>query len=236
MSSVSIVLPTYNEVKSLEYVIESWSKYLKNRKIKHEFVVCEDGSTDGTKELVLKLMKKYPIFNEASKERRGYGGGVLAGIQSSKSDYILCIDSDGQCMPDSFDIFWRKKDKAQILIGIRSPRKDPLIRKIYSYLFFLLHKFLFRTNIKDPSCAYILAQKNIYIKLIPYLGFMKEGFWWGFTGAASELNIYIKEYKIRHYARYDGSTVVYKLQKMPVIIFRNILGLIKLKLYFVSKK
>ncbi len=143
MRSVSIVLPTYNEVKSLEYVIEKWSKHLNYKKIKHEFVVCEDGSTDGTKELVLKLMKKYPIINETSQDRRGYGGGVLAGIQSSKSDYILCIDSDGQCMPDSFDIFWKNKDKSHILIGIRSPRKDPLIRKIYSFLFFCYINFYF---------------------------------------------------------------------------------------------
>jgi hypothetical protein len=74
------------------------------------------------------------------------------------------------------------------------------------------------------------------MQLIPYLGFMKEGFWWGFTGAASELNLKINEYKIRHYARYDGSTVVYNLQKMPAIILRNILGLIKLKLFFASKR
>ena len=72
--SLSIVLPTYNEVKSLEFVITKWNTFLKINNIDHEFVVCEDGSTDGTKELINELMKKYPIINETSEKRRGYGG------------------------------------------------------------------------------------------------------------------------------------------------------------------
>ena len=109
MSTLSIILPTHNEVKSLGHVIESWNNYLVKKSIKHEFVVCEDGSTDGTKELIILLSKKYPIKNESSINRRGYGGGVLSGIKASKYKYLLCIDSDGQCMPDSFDIFWKNK-------------------------------------------------------------------------------------------------------------------------------
>ena len=230
MNSLSIILPTYNEVKSLEHVLSVWNNYLKKSKIKYEFVICEDGSTDGTKDLILKLTKKFPIVNESSIERRGYGGGVLAGIRASHNDYILCIDSDGQCMPDSFGILWKNRAKSDILIGIRSPRMDPFLRKVYSYLFFVLHKILFPSLIKDPSCPYILANKKIYLKMVPFLIFMREGFWWGFIGAALKFKINIRQYRIQHYARYDGSSVVYKFHKMPSIIFRNIIGLIKLRL------
>jgi hypothetical protein len=59
---------------------------------------------------------------------------------------------------------------------------------------------------------------------------MREGFWWGFIGAALKSKINISQYRIRHYARYDGSSVVYKFHKMPSIILRNIIGLIKLRL------
>jgi glycosyltransferase involved in cell wall biosynthesis len=60
--SISIVLPVFNEVKNLRHVLTSWNRYLKNKKILHEFVICEDGSTDGTKELVKKLEKIYLKF------------------------------------------------------------------------------------------------------------------------------------------------------------------------------
>tara|TARA_B100001989_G_C24526383_1_gene458879 strand:- start:985 stop:1680 length:696 start_codon:yes stop_codon:yes gene_type:complete len=230
--TLSIILPVFNEVKSLEHVISSWSKYLIEKKITHEFVICEDGSTDGTKELIRKLEKIYIVSNQSSKDRRGYGKGVISGIIAAKYEFILCIDSDGQCMPDSFNEFFRDRNIADILIGNRKPRMDPKIRIIYSKLFKLIHDYLFNSKIQDPSCPYVLARKDIYKKLINKLGFMREGFWWGFVGAAKMYKLKFHQINIIHYERYDGSTVVYKFSKMPMIIFRNILGLIKLKRSF----
>ena len=230
--TLSIILPVFNEVKSLEHVISSWSKYLIEKKITHEFVICEDGSTDGTKELIRKLEKIYIVSNQSSKDRRGYGKGVISGILAAKYEFILCIDSDGQCMPDSFNEFFRDRNIADILIGNRKPRMDPKIRIIYSKLFKLIHDYLFNSKIQDPSCPYVLARKDIYKKLINKLSFMREGFWWGFVGAAKMYKLKFHQINIIHYERYDGSTVVYKFSKMPMIIFRNILGLIKLKRSF----
>ena len=58
---------------------------------------------------------------------------------------------------------------------------------------------------------------------------MKEGFWWGYIAGCKKINLSINQIKIVHYERYDGSSVVYKLSKMPGIILRNIIGLIKLR-------
>ncbi len=230
--SLSIILPVFNEVKSLEYVISSWSEYLNKEKIVHEFVICEDGSTDGTKELIKKLEKIFSISNQSVENRRGYGKGVISGINAAKYEFILCIDSDGQCMPDSFGEFYKNRNIADVLIGCRSPRKDPKIRIIYSRLFKLIHDYLFDSKIKDPSCPYVLAKKNVFINLIGKLSYMREGFWWGFVGAAKMYKLKFYEINIIHYERYDGSTVVYKFSKMPIIILRNIMGLIRLKRSF----
>jgi glycosyltransferase involved in cell wall biosynthesis len=230
--SISIILPVFNEVKSLEHVLLSWNKYLNEKKIFHEFVICEDGSTDGTKELITFLEKKYPISNQSAKDRRGYGPGVISGIIASKFDYILCIDSDGQCMPDSFLEFYNNKNLADILIGNRNPRNDPIIRLIYSKLFKIIHDYLFDTKIKDPSCPFVFAKKKNYLILLDKLNYLKEGFWWGFVAAAKMSGLKISQIDIVHYKRYDGSTVVYKLTKMPSIIFKNIIGLIRLKKSF----
>jgi len=226
---LSIVLPTYNEVKSLQHVIERWHIYLKAHFISHIFIICEDGSTDGTKELVLELEKIYPIINQSASERRGYGGGVLAGINACTTPFMLCIDSDGQCMPDSFLDLWNKRNEYDIVIGIRSPRNDPTIRLIYSFMFHVLYSILFGSKVKDPSCPYILAPLGTYKKLRSKLGYVKEGFWWGFIGAACMQKMSICQVSIVHFKRYDGSTVVYKLGKMPGIVIRNIYGLIKLR-------
>ena len=236
LNNVSVVLPVFNEKKSLFYVVSEWNKFFKENNIIHEFVICEDGSTDGTKELINEITAIFPISNQSSEIRTGYGSGVIRGIIASKFDYILCIDSDGQCMPDSFMQFYNSiNSDTDILIGNRNPRKDPLIRLIYSKLFKLVHDILFHSKIKDPSCPYVFAKKNVFLVLLDKLYYLKEGFWWGFVGAAKMFGLRIKEIDIVHYKRYDGSTVVYKFSKMPMIIIRNIIGLIKLKKSLYSK-
>ena len=232
MKNISLVLPVYNEKKSLLYVIKSWHQFLIKQNIEHEFVICEDGSTDGTKELVQELKEKYPISDQSSKERLGYGGGVTRGINASKFEYILCIDSDGQCMPNSFMKFYNCEKEKDIIIGNRNPRRDPRLRIIYSKLLKVYHDLLFNSKITDPSCPYVFAKKNIYLELLPKLSYVKEAYWWGFIGAAIMLKKKIIEYDIEHFERYDGSSVVYKFSKMPGIIFRNLLGLMKLKKSF----
>ena len=66
------------------------------KNISYEFVLVEDGSTDGTKELIKKLRTLYPIKNLSINEKRGYTKAVLDGIEASSGDYILCTDSDNQ--------------------------------------------------------------------------------------------------------------------------------------------
>jgi glycosyltransferase involved in cell wall biosynthesis len=233
MLNISIILPVFNEKKSLFYVVDEWHKFLKYKNITHEFVICEDGSTDGTKDLIREMLQIFPISNQSSEVRTGYGGGVIRGILAAKYDYILCIDSDGQCMPNSFMKFCDNISKeVDILIGNRNPRKDPLIRLIYSKLFKILHDILFKSKIKDPSCPYVFGKKSVFIELLNKLHYLKEGFWWGFIGAAIMKKKIIKEIDIEHFKRYDGSTVVYKVSKMPLIIIRNVIGLVKLKKSF----
>ncbi len=230
---LTVILPIHNEVKSLERVIKEWDKFLKNIKnFDFELSLCEDGSNDGTKQLIAKLVKekKYNIVDHSVTYRRGYGQAVREGIVSATGNWILCIDSDGQCIPKDFKNFWKIKNEQKFVMGHRFPRKDPFVRLIYSKMFYFYHKLLFAHKLNDPSCPYVLGKKNLYISILKYLEYMREGFWWGFVGACVKKNIEVIEIKVDHQQRLDGDTQVYKLTKMPSIIIRNFIGLIKLRL------
>ena len=57
---ISIVLPVHNELLNLRFLIESWNSELKKiSSIKYEFVIVEDGSTDGTKELIEAEVRRF---------------------------------------------------------------------------------------------------------------------------------------------------------------------------------
>ena len=187
------------------------------------------------KELVKKMALQYPILSLATPERRDYGSGVNRGIDNATKNFILCIDSDGQCMPDSFDNVKECLDHADFVIGVRNPRQDPPIRKFYSGMFYILFCLLFGTKLDDPSCPYVIGRKDSFQKLRSLTNYMSEGYWWGFCGAVMKSDYVITQMRIKHYARLDGATAVFKLHKLPSIVFRNVIGIFYLK-FFVQRK
>ncbi len=233
-NTISICLPIYNEAKSIEKVIDEWVNCMNQLKIDYEIICSEDGSTDGTDQIIKNLcLKNNKIINNHSRNKRGYTGAVLSGIEKSTKDFILCIDSDGQCDPKDFEKFWILKNKINenFLIGNRINRKDSFFRIFISKMFKMYHKLLFSSKISDPSCPYVLFTKKNFLNIKKNLNFMKEGFWWGFTACCLINNYKIIEIIINHKDRIDGKTNVYKLNKIPMIAVNNAIGLFKIKLF-----
>lgn len=230
MISISIVLPIHNEANNLRELLTSWNLALIENEIDHEFVLVEDGSTDGTKDLISKLETIFPIINLSQKQKRGYSKAVVDGITHSKKNFILCTDSDNQIKVSSLiENLINLPNENEFLIGYRNPRKDPWNRLLYSKLFKILHSVLFNSKLIDPSCPFVLGLNSTFKKLDKKkLLFMKEGFWWGFIGLSISSNIKFVQKPIKHYPRIEGEAG-YKLKNLLGIIFRNIYGLIKIK-------
>jgi glycosyltransferase involved in cell wall biosynthesis len=230
MISISIVLPIHNEANNLREVLTSWNLALIENEIDHEFILVEDGSTDGTKDLISKLETIFPIINLSQKQKRGYSKAVVDGISHSKKNFILCTDSDNQIKVSSLiENLINLPNENEFLIGYRNPRKDPWNRLLYSKLFKILHSVLFNSKLIDPSCPFVLGLNSTFKKLDKKkLLFMKEGFWWGFIGLSISSNIKFVQKPIKHYPRIEGESG-YKLKNLLGIIFRNIYGLIKIK-------
>ncbi|HKY73786.1 MAG TPA: glycosyltransferase family 2 protein [Patescibacteria group bacterium] len=229
MKSLSVIFPVYNERESIGHVLHEWSKVLRDLKISYELVVCEDGSTDGTSEFLRIIKKKYRLTLNQSTARRGYGGAVLSGIKTAKHPLILCVDSDGQCDPKDVEKFLKMFKKGTVLIGWRTHRQDSHKRILFSRGFKYVFSILFPNLLHDPSAPFVLFEKHTTKKLSHLLGFLKEGFWWGFVGACLRTGIPVIELPIHHRKRLVGNTQVYRPGKIPGIAMRNLFGLLKLR-------
>ncbi|MBP9814091.1 glycosyltransferase family 2 protein [Candidatus Woesebacteria bacterium] len=225
---VSLILPIYNERDIIPRLLKEWDNEFKKRKIPYTFIACEDGSTDGTTELLVSLKKKYPLLLWSQKTRRGYGKAVLEGIAHASSEYILFIDSDGQCDPRDFYSFWSARQEADIISGWRVHRADTQQRKIFSLMFKMVFIFLFPTRLHDPSAPYVFGKTVTIRRLVNELHFLNEGFWWGFIGACKKHKLSIKELPIHHRLRKSGITKVYVTRNILSIAVRNIYGLFRL--------
>jgi dolichol-phosphate mannosyltransferase len=224
---VDVVLPVHNEAETIEPTI---------REILHElspfarvrFVLSEDGSADGTKEVLSRLSKEISCHLMMSDARKGYSRAVRDAMQVVTAPYVLFLDSDGQCDPRDFPAFWQVRDEADILIGWRVHRADTFLRRWLSKIFGFAYKSIYRVPVHDPSCPFVLARREVVERLGVELGEMKEGFWWEFVARAFRRGFSIREIPIRHRVRAGGATRVYTFRKMPGIGIRHGIALFKI--------
>lgn len=113
---ISIILPLYNEEKTIRRVLDS----LPNHK-SIEVIVVNDQSTDNSLEEI-KLVQSYRNIKIINHQiNRGYGAAIMTGIKNAKGKVIVSMDSDGQHSPD--DLFTLIKpildERADYTIGSR---------------------------------------------------------------------------------------------------------------------
>jgi glycosyltransferase involved in cell wall biosynthesis len=161
-------------------------------------------------------------------KRRGYGRAMLDGINTAMTEYVLCVDSDGQYDPKDFAGLWQNRMHASVIRGIRSPRVDSAYRIFMSFCFGLVFRMLFPSVYSDMSSPLTLFRRASLHSLHKQLCYLNEGFWWGFMGTCIKNNISIYELPCHHRRRVEGTTVVYVPQKILQIGIRNFLGIIKL--------
>ena len=91
---ISIILPAYNEEKSIKQLLES----LPNDKT-IEIIVIDDNSTDNSTGEAKKVKHNKNIKLLKHKINKGYGGAIITGINHSNGEVVVTMDSDGQHCP-----------------------------------------------------------------------------------------------------------------------------------------
>lgn len=90
-SLVSVIIPIYNQKNMMGMVIDA---VYKSEYKKIEVIAVNDGSTDGTKEILDELLNKYPTLKVIHKKRGGKRTAASTGFYMSKGQYLVHIDSD----------------------------------------------------------------------------------------------------------------------------------------------
>jgi dolichol-phosphate mannosyltransferase len=224
---LEVLLPVHNEVESIEATIDEIYRVI-SPIVAMRFILSEDGSSDGTPQLLQKLTERYPIKLITGPERKGYSRAVIDAMKIVEAPYVLCLDSDGQCDPADFAAFWSKVKDADVLIGWRVDRQDTRMRKVLSGTFKMYYRALFKIFVHDPSCPFVLAPRHVIMQLVPQLGVLSQGFWWEFVARVHANGYTLEEIPVMHRLRAAGQTQVYRLRKLPRIGWTHIMGLMRI--------
>lgn len=224
---VTILFPVYNEDRNIRQAVNEFYHEL-NEKIPFEIFVVEDGSTDKTKEVLVELQNNIPINVILGEARRGYALAILEGLKRVNTKYVLISDSDGQYEAKDFWKLYDLREKYDIVSGWRVKRNDSIFRRIMSNTFQWLTRRMFKLSVHDVTSSFRLMRYEAAQKVASDYKYMRESFWTEFTVIALKRGLSLVEVPITHRRRQRGSTNVYKLSKTPSIIYRQIIGLIRL--------
>lgn len=226
---ISFLFPVYNEARIIEKVILGFYNEV-NSQVPIEIVVAEDGSTDGTKSVLLELSKKIPMKIIFGKDRKGYSQGLIDGLSKIDTKYTVFVDSDGQHLASDFWKLYSLRNEYDIVTGWRIKRVDAIHRKLISWVFQRIAQILFRIpRYHDLTGPYRLMDTATAKKIANQTKYMKESFWTEFTIRAYYNGFKSKEVPVTHRQRLDGDTNVYKPNKLFGIIVSQLKGIIALR-------
>lgn len=161
-SSVSVILPAFNEEENIEHVVRACLKAFDKYFSEVELIVVDDGSRDGTAEVVQRLAgRDSRIRLLRHSQNKGYGATLRTGISGSKNDWIFFTDSDGQFDPEDISIMAPMLPDYDMVVGYRINRSDNAYRRLMGWTFTRLVNVFFRTNVKDVDCAFKFMRGNL---------------------------------------------------------------------------
>lgn len=130
MQKVSIVIPVFNERKTIEELIAR-VEGAPILGLEKEIVLVDDGSTDGTRDILKNMEKKHRVVYH--QKNQGKGAALRTGFREATGDIILVQDADFEYDPQEFPKLLEPllKGEADIVYGSRNMHNNPRFRKSY---------------------------------------------------------------------------------------------------------
>ena len=164
---LSVVIPVFNEERTISNVIERLKATAQKMGFKHEIIVVDDGSKDRSME----ISKSQSVKVCSLKKHMGKGYALRVGFAKAKGEIIATIDSDGSHRPEELPLLLTPilRDQADFVIGSRFMQEKPSsareLNAIGVRLFNILIGILTRTEISDSQSGY-RAMKSEILKVL----------------------------------------------------------------------
>lgn len=171
---ISLVIPLYNEVESLPELHGWIKKVMEENGYSYEVIFVDDGSNDGSWEIIKSIHEKYENVTGV-KFRRNYGksAGLNVGFEHTKGDVVITMDADMQDSPDEIPDLYNMimKDGFDLVSGWKKKRYDPLSKTIPTKLYNFVTSKMSGVHLHDMNCG-LKAYRGDVVKNIEVYGEM----------------------------------------------------------------
>jgi glycosyltransferase involved in cell wall biosynthesis len=172
LPSISAVLPAYNEEALIGSTAQALADVLQGIGADYEVIVVDDGSKDGTRAVIDEIHHSRPTIRCIPHGvNRGYGDALRTGLTAATKHLVFFTDGDGQFVADELVSFLPAIEAgADMVIGYRNPRRDPLLRLFFAQGWRFLVHLLFGYTARDIDCAFKLMKREVWQRIQVHSG------------------------------------------------------------------
>ncbi len=163
MKKLSVIIPVFNEEKSIDQVLKKVEKQQVPGYIK-EIIVVDDGSTDNTRTTLKKWEKTCTVLYQT--HNQGKGAAVTAGFTRATGDLIIIQDADLEYSPENYPALLAPFENTNVSVVYGSRFLGPHLSTMFVYaqgnkFVTLVTNLLYNTNITDMETGYKVFRKSV---------------------------------------------------------------------------
>lgn len=212
--SLSVFFPAYNDSGTIASLVIVAIGAARTLTPDFEVIVVNDGSQDGTADILDELARTYPEVRPVHHPRNlGYGGALRTGFATATREIVFYTDGDAQYDPAEMEVLWtRLAPGVDLVNGYKISRSDPLHRIVIGRIYHHVVKTLFGLRLRDVDCDFRMMRRSIFDRValeknsgVICLEMMKKIQDAGFT---------IVEAPVHHYHRAYGRSQFFNFRRV----------------------
>ena len=219
--SLSVFFPAYNDAPSLPGLVRKTFATLEAHVADYEVIVVDDGSRDGTAEVLEELRRQYSPWLRVvtHAHNRGYGGALRSGFAAAQKEFVFYTDGDGQYDVGELPRLLELVGPATGLVnGCKLERHDPLHRVWIGKVYNFCARLLFRIRIRDIDCDYRLIRRALLAKI--HLTSTSGTICVELVRKLELSGCQVVEVGVHHYPRLHGRSQFFRMRSLAVTLLQ----------------
>jgi hypothetical protein len=205
--NISFVIPAFNERENIPTLVAGCRAALEPYAGDHEIVLIDDGSTDGTGELIDRLAADDPLISPIHHppgRNIGCHPSELEGLRLARGDVMMFLPADLQILPDVLPAFIEASRAADVVASHRAQRADARWRRAVSKLNNRVERWLIGVGVNDAHSSMLLTRRAVD-EIVPHVVISKSAVIPAeILARAVALGLPVTEIEIEHHPRVAG--------------------------------
>lgn len=167
----SVIIPLKDEESNIQDLIDELEPVMNSLGKMWELICIDDGSKDQTLSILKELKKTKPHLKVLSFSRNfGQSSAFDAGFKAAQGQFVITLDGDRQNDPKDIPKLVALSEKADLVCGLRTNRKDPWTKKVISKGANFIRSRLCEDGVSDTGCSLKLYRRSSLIQIPLYNG------------------------------------------------------------------